>query len=482
LTVLSLAFSLTNGEEKKDASKVNTKLLDGESLKDVIESTDEMIVIGLTSLDPKECGKECDDLVTMFNEMGPTMKGFFDSYLLEASSAFEDQKGKMTTLFDYFNITNRELPSIFVFPYGGKSISISKPANRSNDVVGMMTSEELVVHTAHVKLHESSHPLQLNSTYATKLTQSYAKRPKSVHTIFLQQLPNRVDILDGNNVTKWVSEVLPKRKDWSARAILASSQDMIPPLYTKLAINFCCSGRIRFGFIKAKDPNSKAALDQLKITKFPTLMIGKDHDLGTDKSDVYTGKLKLDALNEWALGYDASRSPDNIVKELTDESVMQRECHKQPGWCIIAVIPDDPDTMEENVETFRAVAGRRYPPTIPARFLWLHAGKQEKFLETWVGEVNFDEPAIIAIKTKGITPMYHVYQQATYNPKDIRKETFDVLFEQATFMHLEAKEKMPMLRRERPTDLSRVADEALEREEADIEREARETAADRDDV
>ena len=93
LTVLSLAFSLTNGEEKKDASKVNTKLLDGESLKDVIESTDEMvrnicvtarrsrtyhtypqIVIGLTSLDPKECGKECDDLVTMFNEMGPTMK------------------------------------------------------------------------------------------------------------------------------------------------------------------------------------------------------------------------------------------------------------------------------------------------------------------------------------------------------------------------------------------------------------------------
>ena len=69
---------------------------------------------------------------------------------------------------------------------------------------------------------------------------------------------------------------------------------MIPPLYTKLAIDFCCSGRIRFGFIKAKDPNAKGALDQLNITKFPSLLIGKDHALGSgNNTDLYRRSLRL---------------------------------------------------------------------------------------------------------------------------------------------------------------------------------------------
>ena len=175
------------------------------------------------------------------------------------------------------------------------------------------------------------------------------------------QLPNRVDILDGANITKWVNEKIPGRKDWSARAILASDKDMVPHLYTKLAIDFCCSGRIRFGYIKGQDPNAKSALQQLDVTKFPTLMIGRGRALGTGKDTiVYDGALQLKALRNWAAGYDDSRKIPQLVQELSDEGIMQRECAGlKKGWCFILLMPNDVAVFDDTLELMAEVARRK---------------------------------------------------------------------------------------------------------------------------
>ncbi len=68
---------------------------------------------------------------------------------------------------------------------------------------------------------------------------------------------------------------------------------------------------------------------------------------------------------------------ESLVPELTDESVMQRYCVKSKGWCFIAVIPDDLETMEANIEVMRAAAQRRYPVQLPSQFLWVHAGLEQ---------------------------------------------------------------------------------------------------------
>jgi len=242
---------------------------------------------------------------------------------------------------------------------------------------------------------------------------------------------------------------------------------MIPPLYTKLAIDFCCSGRIRFGFIKGKDPNAKGALEQLGITKFPSLLIGKEHHLGNSKeqTDKYSGGLKLQQLKEWAAQYDTSTHIGNLVPELHAENVMQNECVKQAGtWCFVAILPDDPDTITEGIEVMRQVAGRRFPPHIRSKFVWLHAGKQEDFAEQWRSEINPDEPAVVAIRITHGTPAFYVMNQAQFNPRDIRREVFNVLLNLATLKHLG--DKVTMLKRTRKSNLDRLEEEAIEREEA----------------
>jgi hypothetical protein len=462
---------IDRANSKEEEIKVDVPLLDGIGLKDKIEGTDEMIVVGLTSLSEEKCGKECDGLTKMFQAMGPTMKGFYDSYLLEVNSQIEKADGKTTSVFEYFNVSDTDIPAVLVFPYGGKSLSIKPPENVSSDQMNGMDQAQFVVHSSHVKLYESSKPLHLNSTYTSQLVESYEKRPKSVHTLFLMQLPNRVDILDGDNITKWSNEVLPNRNDWQARAILSSAQDQIPPLYTKLAIDFCCSGRIRFGFIKGKEEAAKGALEQLNVTKLPTLMIAKGHALGTGKdTEVYTGGFKLKELQNWAMTFDKSRETSALVPELSDEGLMQRHCSSdKDGWCIILCVPDDPEKMEDAVETFRKAALRRYPVHIPVRFVWLHGGKQDRFLSKWNGEFDTASPMILAVKTKGVTPMYQIFNQAEFDPVSIRKSVIETILEQAPeFKHLG--EKMTMLKRERPTDLSRVMEEALEREEAELDK------------
>jgi len=135
---------------------------------------------------------------------------------------------------------------------------------------------------------------------------------------------------------------------------------------------------------QAKDPNSASALKQLKIETSPTLLIGKDHNLGTgENTDKYEGKLGLAHLRKWAEGYDTSRKLSSLIPEVSDEGVMNRECGKggkAKTWCFILIMPDDIEVFEDNLEIMAKVAGRRYPVSIPHRFLWIHGGRQKRQL------------------------------------------------------------------------------------------------------
>jgi len=286
------------------------------------------------------------------------------------------------------------------------------------------------------------------------------------------QLPNRVDILDGANITKWVSEKIPGRKDWTARAILASDKDTVPALYTKLAIDYCCSGRIRFGFIKGQDPNAKSALEQLGVSKFPTLLIGRGLALGSGKDSVaYEGKLQLKALRNWADGYDDSRKVPTLVQELSDEGVMQRECAGlKKGWCFILLMPNDVAVFDDNLELAAEVANRRYPPQIPAKFFWIHSHRQASFVRAFQSEYsNQKAPAMLALKLNGPTKMYRVFEQADHTAKSLRREVMNCLYENpgTEFKHIS--DKVSMLKRRKPVDLENLIDDEEAYEEAQKE-------------
>ena len=82
LVLLSaLVLQMTAGSMKLDKHL----LLDGYGLSDVLENTDDMVVIGITSLDASKCKEGCTKLMEMFITMKPLMKGFYESHLLEVS-------------------------------------------------------------------------------------------------------------------------------------------------------------------------------------------------------------------------------------------------------------------------------------------------------------------------------------------------------------------------------------------------------------
>ena len=355
-----------------------------------------------------------------------------------------------------------------------RSLTIGRPRNYGDDPekqsVGL-DRELYNMEMMRTKLWETTVPMTLNQSYVEKLVVSYHTRPRDVHNIFLTQLPNRVDVLDGANITKWVSETIPGRKDWSARAILASDKDMVPSLYTKLAIDYCCSGRIRFGFVKGREPGSKSALETLKVSKFPTLLMGKGQALGSGKdTDTYGGKLNLAGLTTWAKQYDDSRLLKNLVPEIHDQGVMKREClDMRKGWCIILLMPHDIAQFDDALEIMQETAGRRYPPQVPAKFFWVHTGRQQGFTNNFDHEfANKDKPAVLALKMNGPTKMYRVFEQAEFTPKKIRGEVFNCIYENEATEFKHVGDKVSMFARRKPVDLENLADDE-EAYEAELE-------------
>ena len=149
------------------------------------------MVLGITSLDPKKCSEPCDKLAKMFNEMKPIMKGFYETYMLEADSTLEDKNGKEVKVLDFFNITDRRLPGVAIFPYGARSVTLGKPRHygKGEEAKVGFDNEVFQQEMMRTKLWETTVPMLLNQTYAEQLIASYQIKPKEVHNIFLAQVP-----------------------------------------------------------------------------------------------------------------------------------------------------------------------------------------------------------------------------------------------------------------------------------------------------
>jgi len=148
------------------------------------------VIVGLTSLDPKQCGEPCDKLAKMFNEMKPVMKGFYETWMLEADSTVEDKDGKEVKVLDFFNVTNRKLPAIFIFPYGARSMNLGKPKHYGKNAAQVGFNQDLFdLELVRTKLWETTLPMLLNETYVDQMITSYQHKPKEVHGIFLNQVP-----------------------------------------------------------------------------------------------------------------------------------------------------------------------------------------------------------------------------------------------------------------------------------------------------
>eukprot|EP00658_Telonema_sp_P-2_P056600 TRINITY_DN4505_c0_g1_i3.p1 TRINITY_DN4505_c0_g1~~TRINITY_DN4505_c0_g1_i3.p1 ORF type:complete len:347 (-),score=101.11 TRINITY_DN4505_c0_g1_i3:295-1335(-) len=283
------------------------------------------------------------------------MDGFFQ--VIQADVTTQIMLGSdESTIQSLYNVST--IPMIQVFPYGLKDFR--RPLTIPTNATG-----------------------QLMHVYQS------GKTMKQVHDVFLQFLPqNEVKQLSSSDVEDFIRSDPAK-----AQALLVTSKATIPPMLTKLSLDF--STGVKFGTIRS---THQASLDKLRdLTKievqtFPKLLV---RGVGGVYSE-YSGALTLGAISA---GLQAI-NPGVIVPELTSKEVLEDSCTSKGGICVVALLPGN---FDKHLEVFKLSASRRFSSGDTAaqapltNFAWANVDRQDDFV-TGFGVDMF--PAVIAMNPR----------------------------------------------------------------------------------
>jgi protein disulfide-isomerase A6 len=223
-----------------------------------------------------------------------------------------------------------------------------------------------------------------------------------------------LSLLHGRNVQVAEQAQLDELLAGKKVAVLFSKKAQASNLLKALSMQF---GK-RLPFVLVPEKEGKEAAEKLGVTKYPTLLVTDDGA----SPDVYTGKLKIEAMTEFldkhalpkperrggAGGGKSAPKPkpveyDMKVEEIKTKEEWEKKCNLKAGLCAVAFL----DPLEDEVRHAKFVAVLE--PVLKKvyknlRVMWVNAPDHYSFFENFRLGGGFPNFGLYQPKSKRVVP------------------------------------------------------------------------------